>query len=123
MLVDFVVLVFQRQSCFVGLLSLEVVIVLFIQEPNLEECVDLALHGEGVGENRILKVANGLFNLVGFGENHSQLVKHFRFLIKVRRHLEDSNQGTNCVIVRFKLLIEDANAVPQLWVLDIVKRV
>jgi hypothetical protein len=59
--------------------------------------------------------------LVGLCEYDSQLVKDLTLLVKVRRHLENGNQGRNGVIIGLKLLVEDTDAIPKLRVFDVVK--
>lgn len=62
-------------------------------------------------------------NLVSLRKNHSELIKHFTLLIEVRRHFQDSNESADGVVVRLKLFIKDADAVPQLGILNIFETV
>jgi hypothetical protein len=62
-------------------------------------------------------------DLVDFREDHGKLVENLTLLVEVRGHLQDSDEGTDGEVVGLKLFVEDTDAIPELWVLDIVKTV
>ena len=99
MLVDFVVVLVANNCCLVLSDGLDEIILLLVEKANLDEGIALSLQRESVGQNRVLEVANGLLDLVGLGEDHSELVEDLTLLVEVRGHLEDGNQRTDGVIV------------------------
>jgi hypothetical protein len=103
--------------------SLVVVILSLVQQTDFDQGVGLSPGGEGVGQDGVLEVADGLLDLVGLREDHGQLVENLTLLVEVRGHLQDSDEGTDGVVVGLELFVEDTDAVPELWVLDIVKTV
>ena len=60
-----------------------------------------------------------LVDLVGLREDSAQFVQHLGLLIEVRRHLEHANQRTDCIVVGFEALVEDADAVPELRIVHV----
>ena len=114
MLVDLVVVLVTNDCGLVLSVGLDEVILLLVKKSDLDEGIALSLQSESVGQDRVLEVANGLLDLVSLGEDHSELVEDLTLLVEVRRHLQDSNQRTDGVIVRLELLVEDADAVPKL---------
>lgn len=91
MLVNTVVLLVMGQCSFVGALRLVEVTLLFKQHANFDEGVNFALHGEVAGQDTVLEVADSLVNLVCLCKDYSKLVKHVRFLVEIRGHLEYGN--------------------------------
>jgi hypothetical protein len=59
------------QTSLVGPLGLVEVLVLFVEQTDLEQGVHLPLHCEGVREDGVLEVTDGLLDLVGLGEYHA----------------------------------------------------
>lgn len=123
MLIDLVVVLVAKNRSLVLPDSLNEVILLLIEQTDLDERVALSLKSERVCQDGVLEVAYGLLDLVRLGENHSKFVKHFTLLIEVWRHFEHSNQSTDRMVVRLQLLIEDANTIPELRVLDVFQAV
>ena len=91
MLVNTVVLLVMGQCSFVGTLRLVEVTLLFEKHANFDEGVNFALHCKVARQDAVLEVADSLVDLVCFCEDYSQFVKHVRFLIEVRGHLEHGN--------------------------------
>lgn len=99
MLVDFVVVLVANDCCLVLPDGLHEVVLLLVEKADLDESIALSLQRESVGQNGVLEVADGLLDLVGLGEDHSELVEDLTLLVEVRRHLEDGNQRTDGVVV------------------------
>lgn len=113
------VLVVKRQGSFERTLRLLKVFLLFIEETNFDQSVHLFLNREGAREDGVLEELARLINLIRLCEDCSELVQHFRLLVKVRGHLEDTDEGTYGVVVGLESLIEDADSVPQLGVVHV----
>mmetsp|Transcript_18485 Transcript_18485/g.28364 ORF Transcript_18485/g.28364 Transcript_18485/m.28364 type:complete len:390 (+) Transcript_18485:428-1597(+) len=122
-LVDPVVLLVTEEGSFILTHGLSHVVELLVEQADLDQGVRLAALSEGVRQDRILEVRDGLLHLVGFGEDHSKLEENFTLLIEVGGHLQDGDQGTDGVVVRLELLVEDTDSVPQLGVLDVFQAV
>ena len=84
MLIDLKVALITVDSSFILLHGLVEVTLFFVEKTNLDECVCLSLKGEGVGEDGVLEVADGLLDLVGLGEDHTELVEDFTLLVEIR---------------------------------------
>ena len=97
--VDLVVGLIGDGGSFVFPHSLCVILEDLIEHTHFHKGVRLSFQSERVGQDRVLEVGDGLLNLIGLSEDHAELVEHLTLLIKVRRHLEDSNQSTDGVII------------------------
>ena len=122
-LVDFEVALVTSDSSFIFSHCLIEILLFFVEKTNLDQSVCLSLNGESIGKDRILEIADGLMNLVGLGENHSELVEDLTLLVEVWRHLKDSNQSTDGVVIALELLVQDSDTVPELWVFDVFETV
>lgn len=123
MLVHSHILVIQRQRCFERPLGLLEILLFFVKQTNLDECVDFLLDAEQACENTVLEELACLVNLVSLGEDGAKFVEHLGLLVKVGRHLQHANQSTDGVVIRFKSFVEDTDAVPKLRVIHILNRV
>ncbi len=108
-------------SLFICSLSLLVSSFLLLKNSNLDPKVHIPLGREGVTLNGRLEVVDGIVNLVGPGKDVAKSCKYLRFLVEVGAHLENSEERRDSMFVRLKLFVEDANAVPQLRVHDVVE--
>ena len=63
---------FVTDGCgFVLFHCLAVVLLLFVEQTNLEKGVRLPFLGEGVSQDRVLEIADGLLDLVSLCKDHS----------------------------------------------------
>lgn len=84
MLINSMILFVVTQSCLIRSLSLNEVILKLKENTDFQQSVNSSFHGKVTCEDAILKVSNRLIKLVCFGKYHTQLVKEFTFLLKVR---------------------------------------
>lgn len=123
MLVDLEVALVSDESRLVLAESLVVVSLPLIKKTNLDESVCLPLECKGVGQNRVLEVADCLLDLVCLCEDHTQLIQDLTLLIEVGAHLQHGDQGTDGMVVGLKLLVQDADSIPELGVFDVLQTV
>ena len=74
MLVDLEAVLVGDQSSLILTDGLHELFLLLEEQADLDEGVGLSLLGESVGQNGVLEVADGVLDLVGLGEDHSELV-------------------------------------------------
>jgi len=123
MLVHSHILVIQRQRCFERTLSLLEIFLFFVEQTNLDECVNFLLDAKQARENTVLEEFACLVNLVSLGEDGAKFVKHLGLLIKVGRHLQHANQSTYRVVIRLESFIKNTDAIPKLRIVHILNRV
>ena len=123
MLIEFVISsVFDERQLVLSVGHVILVLVL-IEQTNLDNSISLALLSECVRVYRVLEVLASMLQLICLRKDHAELVEHFRLLVELRAHFQHGDQGRDGVIIAFELLIQYANAVPQLTVLDVSERV
>ena len=57
--------------------------------------------------------------MISFCAYHTQLIKNFAFLVKLRTHFENGYQCRNGSIITFKFFIKNTNSIPKLTILYI----
>lgn len=112
MLIDLIILFVSDDSSFILPDGLWEVTLLLVQQTYLDQSVTLSLERKSVGQDGVLEVTDGLLELVGLREDHAELVEHFTLLVEVGGHLQDCDESADCMVVRFKFFVEDANAIP-----------
>ena len=122
-LIDFEVALVAGDCSFIFSHCLIEILLFFVKKTNFDKSVCLSLESKSVGKDRILEIADGLMDLISLGENHSKLVEDLTLLVEVWRHLKDSDQSTDGVVIALELLVQDSDTVPKLWVFDIFKTI
>lgn len=61
--------------------------------------------------------------MVGLREYYTKFVKDLTLLVEVGRHLQNCDECRDGMVVRFELLIENADTVPELRILNVLQRV
>lgn len=123
MLIHSVVMLIQLESSFVASLSGGILLLHLVKESNLEKGVNFTFDGEGARDNRVLEVGNSFMDLVGLRKDCSKLEENLTLLVEVGGHLENRNESADSMFIRFELLVENSNTIPQLRVLDVIKGV
>jgi hypothetical protein len=123
MLIDFEVALVTGDCGFVFSHCLIEILLFFVEKTNFDQRIRFSFKGKSIGKDRILEIADCLMDLIGLGKNHSELVEDLTLLVEVRRHLQNSNQSTDSVVVALELFVQDSDSVPKLWVFDVFETV
>jgi len=70
-LVDLEVALVACDSGFIFSHCLIEILLFFIEKTDFDQSISFSLKSKSVGKNRVLEIANGLLDLIGFGKNHS----------------------------------------------------
>ena len=99
MLVDLEVALVTYDGSLILSQGLVIVLLGLVEESDFDQGIGFPLESEGVGEDGVLEVADGLLDLVGLGKYHTKLVEHLTLLVEVGGHLQYSDQGADGVVV------------------------